>query len=103
MGATGRHGGCPHSPGVPASPQVTFTVRVRAGACLVSPQRVTLRALGVPEELALELGTLCGCPCAQSAPRSALCHGGTLLCGLCRCGGSLGVQGVHGAVWGPMG
>ncbi|XP_065715027.2 integrin beta-7 [Patagioenas fasciata] len=71
--------------GVRVNQEVTFTVRVRAGACLESPRRVTLRALGVPEELALELGTLCACPCAQSPPRSARCHGGALLCGLCRC------------------
>ncbi|XP_037230587.1 integrin beta-7 [Falco rusticolus] len=90
---------CGDPPGTPPAPQlprgfctgvgvnqeVTFTVRVRAGACLGSPQRVVLRVLGFSEELSLELSTLCACPCAHRQPRTPLCHGGALDCGVCRC------------------
>ncbi|XP_053907478.1 integrin beta-7 isoform X2 [Cuculus canorus] len=65
--------------------EVRFTVRVRADACLSSGARVGLRVLGVPEELSLELSPRCGCPCAQRRPRTPLCHGGDLDCGVCRC------------------
>uniref|UniRef100_A0A8C3BTA6 Integrin beta n=1 Tax=Cairina moschata TaxID=8855 RepID=A0A8C3BTA6_CAIMO len=66
---------------------VTFTVRVRAEACLEAPQHVALRVLGVPEQLQLGVRTLCRCPCAQRAPHAPLCHGGDLDCGVCRCPG----------------
>ncbi|CAN0007730.1 unnamed protein product [Bubo scandiacus] len=79
------HGGL--CSGVRVNQEVTFTVRVRAGACLGSRQRVGLRVLGFAEELSLELGTLCGCSCTQSQPRAPLCHGGTFHCGVCSCPG----------------
>ncbi|KAM9260132.1 integrin beta-7 [Morus bassanus] len=79
------HGG--FCAGVRVNQEVTFTVRVRAGACLGSPQRVGLRVLGFAEELSLELGTLCGCSCTHHQPQAPLCHGGDLLCGVCRCPG----------------
>ncbi|KAM9616506.1 LOW QUALITY PROTEIN: integrin beta-7 [Morphnus guianensis] len=77
------HGGL--CTGVRVNQEVTFTVRVQAGVCLGSPQRVGLRVLGFTEELSLELGTLCGCSCTHHQPQAHLCHGGTLLCGVCRC------------------
>lgn len=94
--------GCP-------PPQVTFTVRVRAEACLEAPQNVTLRVLGVPEQLQLGVRTLCHCPCTQRAPSTPLCRGGDLDCGVCRCGGSGGGNGANGGGrgcgvrWGEMG
>ncbi|KAM6039099.1 integrin beta-7 isoform 2-T2 [Chlamydotis macqueenii] len=69
--------------GVHVNQEVTFTVRVRASACLASPRRMGLRVLGSREELSLELGTLCGCSCARRQPQAPLCHGGVLLCGVC--------------------
>ncbi|XP_015705848.1 integrin beta-7 isoform X4 [Coturnix japonica] len=65
--------------------EVTFTVRVRADKCLGPPQRVGLRVVGVPEELTLLLNAPCSCPCAQRREGAALCRGGDLECGVCRC------------------
>ncbi|XP_040395554.1 integrin beta-7 isoform X2 [Cygnus olor] len=85
--------------GVRVNQQVNFTVRVRADACLEAPQHVALRVLGVPEQLHLEVRTLCHCPCAQRAPRAPLCHGGDLDCGVCRC--PVGRQGRRCECEGP--
>ncbi|XP_074785657.1 integrin beta-7 [Athene noctua] len=82
-GPPSSHGGL--CSGVRVNQEVTFTVRVRAGACLGSRQRVGLRVLGFAEELSLELGTLCGCSCTQRQPRDPPCHGGTFRCGVCSC------------------
>ncbi|XP_064899483.1 integrin beta-7 isoform X1 [Columba livia] len=77
--------------GVRVNQEVTFTVRVRAGACLESPQRVTLRALGVPEELALELGRCARVRAPRARPAARGATGG-------RCSaGSAGVRGGAGA------
>ncbi|XP_015705844.1 integrin beta-7 isoform X1 [Coturnix japonica] len=88
------HCGDPHGPpqphsarctGVGINQEVTFTVRVRADKCLGPPQRVGLRVVGVPEELTLLLNAPCSCPCAQRREGAALCRGGDLECGVCRC------------------
>lgn len=78
----------PHSArctGVGVNQEVTFTVRVRAEKCLGPLQRVGLRVVGVPEELSLLLRVPCACPCAQRRGGAALCRGGDLECGVCRC------------------
>ncbi|XP_065610735.1 integrin beta-7 isoform X2 [Cyrtonyx montezumae] len=80
----------PHSArctGVDINQEVSFTVRVRADMCLGPPQRVGLRVVGVPEELSLLLRVPCACPCSQRQGGAALCRGGDLECGVCRCPG----------------
>ncbi|XP_074835702.1 integrin beta-7 [Carettochelys insculpta] len=74
--------------GVHINQLVSFTVTVKAEACLEGSHDFTLRVLGFTEVVRVELQTLCECPCSRTPqPHSPHCSGGhgNLTCGACSC------------------
>lgn len=66
---------------------VDFWVTLQATHCLPEAHFLQLRALGISEELIVELHTLCDCNCSDIQPRAPYCSDGEgdLQCGICRC------------------
>ncbi|XP_069841329.1 integrin beta-2 [Dendropsophus ebraccatus] len=65
--------------------EITFKVKVTAKQCLTNQQNFSIRALGLSDDLKVEVTTACDCKCNDALNPKACNSSGTVVCGICSC------------------